>query len=390
MITSPWKKDFPFLQRTQYCYLDSAATSIKPQGVIDAVNYFYYEATANVARGEHPLTEQITQHMEQTRKMIAHFINANSYEIIFTPNCTDSLNMLAANLLPNGGEVIVSLQNHHAALLPFMQRAKLRTIAQVQGNCDLAHYHSLFNNQTRLIVIPLIANVTGTMLPVKELCAIAREHNVLTVVDAAQAIGHIPVDVLNLDCDFLCFSAHKMLGPSGVGCLYGRKELLQKMKPTRLGGGIITQVTQDSFELKDSPYCFEAGTPNLEGLIGLGAAVNYLQAHDFIAISNYLVDLEHYARQELKQLDGITPSFDYTSEHAPIFNFHLQNQRLSTSQLASLLAQRYGIITNLGQQCCQPLYTANGIKEGIRVSFYLYNDHNDVNVLVNALQELVN
>ncbi|WP_367606252.1 aminotransferase class V-fold PLP-dependent enzyme [Legionella sp. W05-934-2] len=384
-----WREDFPFFKLTPYCYLDSAATSLKPQCVIDTVSTFYQEETANLARGEHLLTYRVTERIEQTREGVAQLIGAHPHEIIFTFSATDSLNMIAKSIMTNQQPCIVSTMNHHAALLPFMQSGPVRYVKDDQGQIDLDNFRKLCQQSPLLMVVPWVCNANGNQLPIKQMCDIAKEYGVMTVVDAAQSVGHMPVDVDDLGCDFLAFSAHKALGPSAVGVLYARVSCIEKLQPMRLGGGIVSSVTQEAYQLRVPPYRFEAGTPNLEGIIGFGAGLDYLHRQGIGQIVKHLNQLEAYATQQFSTLDCVKPTFAYTPEHAPIFNLTVTHPSINTAQLSMLLAERFNIITNYSQHCCQPLYLTHHATDAMRVSFYLYNEKEDIDLLVNAINEIL-
>lgn len=389
MKKNTWKQDFPFYQLTPYCYLDSAATSLKPQCVIEAVTSFYTKETANLARGEHTLTYQITEKIEQTREDVAQLLNAHPHEIIFTFSATDGLNLLANSLVTEKQTSIVSTMNHHAALLPFMQRGPIWYVRDERGQIDLEHFRQLCQQGPLLVVVPSICNANGNILPIKQMCDIAKENGVLTIIDAAQSVGHMAMDVGELDCDFLIFSAHKLLGPSAVGILYARESCLEQLKPLRLGGGMVSAVSKEAYQMRVPPYCFDAGTPNLEGIIGFGAALAYIHQQDIKKISQFLDKLEQYARCRLANIKYIKPTFSYTGRHAPIFNFSVTHPGIDTAQLSMLLAERFNIITNYSQHCCQPLYFNHHATDAIRVSFYLYNDQSDIDLLVDAIEEIL-
>lgn len=389
MKTSPWRQDFPFCHLTQYCYLDNAATSLKPESVIDAVTTFYNKETSNLARGDHILTFRVTEKVEQTRERMAQLLNAHPHEIIFTFSATDSLNTIANSLLTAHQTTLVSSMNHHAALLPFMKRGPLLYVQDDQGQIDLDHFRQLCQQKPLVMVVPSVCNANGNVLPIKQMCQIAREFGVLTVVDAAQSVGHMPMDVVDIGCDFLVCSAHKLLGPSGVGILFAREDSSEYLQPLRLGGGMVSSVTQRTFTMRVSPYCFDAGTPNLEGIIGFGSALDYLLKQDVRQISDYLNMLEQYTLDQLANIEGIRPTFNYTKQHAPIFNLTVTHPSISSAQLSMLLAERFNIITNYSQHCCQPLYLQHHAVDAIRVSLYLYTTPNEVDTLVNAIQEIL-
>ncbi|HRD69369.1 MAG TPA: cysteine desulfurase [Legionella sp.] len=389
-----WRKDFPMLNNTEedkkFIYMDNASTTLKPQIVIDAVNKFYTTYTTNISRSSHFLSEEVFFLFEQTREKIASFINAKKNEIVFTYNCTDSINLVASGLeLNKNDEVILSVLEHHSNFLPWQARAQLKIIKTDQnGLIDLEHLRDQITNKTKLLSLTYLSNVTGNVQPIKEAIAIAREKGILCMVDAAQAVGHIPVDVFNLDCDFMAFSAHKMLGPSGVGVLYGKSELLEKVHPSRCGGGMANKVLLDNISYLPVPSKYEAGTLNIEGILGFNSAIDYINTIGIDNICNHLDMLESYCKTQLESTGLVTFPFAFAEDHAPIFSFRPNNPKLRIEYIANVLSDVHGIALREGYQCAQPLYVANGLDGSIRVSLYLYNTFNEIDALINALYDM--
>lgn len=279
MSVITYRQDFPMLNKpaSNLVYLDSAATSLKPEIVRDAIIEFYNTYTAPVSRSYYENSLRATEMVSNVRDSVASFLNAERNEIIFTQNCTDAIN-LVANSLPfkDNEEIILCKLNHHSCLLPFLSHPKVKFVnIDKNGVIDLEHLQQIVNDKTKLIAITYVSNVLGNIQPVQEVIQIAKKFGAFTLIDAAQAAGHFPINVKELDCDFLALSAHKMLGPSGVGVLYGRKKVLDFLKPYREGGGMINIFNMQQKVLKEGPARFEAGTPNIEGIIGFGAVLKY-------------------------------------------------------------------------------------------------------------------
>lgn len=394
MNAALWRNDFPILtnadHKNKFIYMDSASTTLKPQLVVEAVNLFYTKYTANIARASHFLSEELFILFEDTRESISSFINAKKDEIVFTHNCTDSINLVANGLsLEKTDEVIISVLEHHSNYLPWHKYATVKTVGHdSNGLIDLNILQDQITNNTKLISIAYISNVTGNIQPVKEIAKIAKEKNILFLIDAAQAVGHIPVDVYDIDCDFMAFSAHKMLGPSGVGILYGKSEALEKLKAFRYGGGMVNKITANATSYMPSPLKFEAGTPNIEGILGLGAAVNYLNFIGMDNITIHLNKLESYCRSQMEKTELINFPFELANDHVPIFSFRPKSSKSSLEYISNVLSDVHGIAIREGFQCAQPFYMAKNINGTIRVSLYLYNSFEEIDLLINALHEM--
>lgn len=388
------RKDFPILRtgrnRPKFVYLDNAATTLKPASVIDAVVGFYRAFTSNVSRGNHRHAETATAAFDDTRERTASFLKAKKNEIVFTLNGTDAINQVASFLNLGRKDLVVnSIVDHHSNHLPWLNRCRVSSVGLTDsGIIDRKALAAALAKAPKLVAINHVSNITGNIQPVREIVKLARRAGALTLVDAAQSVGHLPIDVRDLDCDFLAFSAHKMLGPSGVGVLYGKEELLERMGPTRFGGGMVEKVGHRSTQYKESPYRFEAGTPAIEGVIGFGKAVEYLMDKGFGAIRLHLDDLDSYARRRLSELDFIRLPFALAPKHAPIFTFRPTKPDTDLGYIARILSDTHGIAVNAGYQCCQPLYHAHDLAGAIRASFYIYNSRDDVDALIKALSSI--
>lgn len=393
------RDDFPVLTTSddrgdtpRTVYLDNAATTLKPRSVIQAVVDFYERSTANVARGDHRTAEAVTMLFEEARSKVAALLTAKPHEITFTSGCTDAINLVAVSLdLGPEDEVVVSSLEHHSNLLPWRMRATVRTVAtDPQGMVDQDMLKAVLSGGTRvkLVAVTGLSNVTGNPQPVADIIRTAVRYGVPTLIDAAQLVGHSPIDVTALGCDYLAFSGHKMLGPSGVGVLYIREDRLPGTKPARFGGGMVNKVEPDRVLLHSGPAGLEAGTPNIEGVLGLGAAVAYLERLGMPTVHALLTDLERYAWERLSQIEAITFPFPRGPGHAPIFAFRPRNPDCDPRYIGRILSDAHGVALNVGYQCAQPLYQSAQVAGAMRASFYVYNDRADVDVLADALRDL--
>ncbi len=393
------REDFPILSRLVYgrplVYLDNAATSQKPRQVIDALVRYYESYNANIHRAVHCLGEEATNAYEETRAKVAAFINAPSPEcVIFTRNTTESINLVAytwgrANLR-EGDEILLTQMEHHSNLIPWQRLAaekgaRIRYIGLTETQTlALDGLEGLLDARTRLVALPHVSNSLGTINPVERVAAEARRNGSVILVDGAQAAPHLPVDVQAIGCDFYAFSAHKMLGPTGVGVLYGRRELLEEMEPFLGGGEMIRRVTFEGATWNDLPWKFEAGTPNIGDVIAFGAAIDYLEALGMENVRAHEVELTEYALARLRTLDDITiygpPD---ARDRGGVISFNLGD--LHPHDVGTVL-DRHGIAIRAGHHCTQPLMRALGIAGTARASFYIYNTPEEVDVLVDALR----
>jgi cysteine desulfurase/selenocysteine lyase len=396
MNTNKIRRDFPILKRRvngkPLIYLDNAATSQKPEAVIDALTTYYKKYNANVHRGIHKLSEEATQAYEETRKKISKFINAKSEkEIIFTKNTTEAINLVMYSFgmqLKPGDEVISSVMEHHSNIVPwqFLQNfgIKLKFVdINEDGTLKIEDYEKLITPHTKLIAVTHVSNVLGTINPIKEISRIAHKNNILLLVDAAQSVPHMEVDVQEIDCDFMAFSSHKMLGPTGVGVLYAKRELLERMKPFLYGGDMIREVSLYETKYNEVPWKFEAGTPNIADVIAFGAAIEYLEKIGMKNIEKHERELTKYALKKLskiKNLEIYGPK--NPNQRIGVISFNLKN--IHPHDVASILDQE-GIAIRSGHLCAQPLMKRLNIQAAARASFYLYNTKKDIDKLVQAL-----
>lgn len=390
--------EFPILSRTVHgeplCYLDNAATTQKPRSVIDRIDSYYRTENANIHRGVHYLSQIATDAYESAREQVRGFINAPSVqEIIFTRGATDSINLVAASFggkyVKAGDEVLVSALEHHSNIVPWQLLtdqvgAKLRVIPMTQsGDLDLSTLDELLTPRTRIVGVTYVSNALGTVNPVAEIIRRAHAKSIPVLVDAAQAVPHIPIDVQALDCDFLAFSGHKMYGPTGIGVLFGRKELLEAMPPYQGGGDMILSVSFKKTTYNALPYKFEAGTPHISGAIGLGAAVTFMERLGMKSIAHYESSLTAYALNELSKLEGFRP-YGTPRLRASVISFAYGD--IHPHDLGTIL-DKQGVAIRTGHHCAQPVMEYYGIPATARASFAVYNTIDDVARLVAALKE---
>ncbi|PIN79413.1 cysteine desulfurase [Candidatus Woesearchaeota archaeon CG10_big_fil_rev_8_21_14_0_10_34_8] len=394
--TNNIKKDFPILKRKvnnkQLIYLDNAATSQKPLQVINAVANYYKTSNANIHRSIHKLGEEATIIYEEAHKTVAKFINAKSWrEIVFTKNTTESLNLIAYSLtctFNKGDEIIISREEHHSNFVPWQQCAKIHGLKlkivdiKKDGTIDLDHLKLLLTKKTRLVSVAHISNVLGTVNNIKIIAEIVHKNKSILCVDAAQSVPHMLVDVQDLDCDFICFSGHKMLAPTGIGVLYGKKNLLEKMPPFLFGGGMIKEVKDNESTWTDLPWKFEAGTPNIAGAVGLNAAVKYLQKLGMKNVFRHTSVLTRYA---LKQLQKQKDIVIYSKNPYTVLSFNIKN--IHAHDVVSIL-DKEGIALRAGHHCAQPLIEYLNTEATVRLSPYIYNTKHDIDILIKALDKV--
>ncbi len=392
------RRDFPILERQlrgkRLVYLDSAATSQKPRAVLDAVARFYEGFNANVHRGAHTLSDEATDAYEQARLKVSRFIGAVSpREIVFVRNATEGMNLVAYSWarkrLRAGDEIVLSVMEHHSNLIPWQRVASetgavLRFIPlYADGTMDLSEIDRLIGDRTRLVAVTHVSNVLGTINPVRRLAELAHAQGALLLVDGAQSVPHMPVDVGDLGCDFLAFSGHKMLGPMGIGVLWGRAELLEAMDPFMGGGSMIDEVSLDGATWADIPHKFEAGTPNVSGAVGLAAAVDYLRELGMESVRRHEIEITRYALDALKGVEGLTVFGPADPEsRGGVVSFALEGA--DAYDLGSFLDQE-GIAVRAGHHCCQPLMKWLQVPSTARASFYLYNTLEEVDALARWL-----
>ena len=393
------RADFPILGRTVYgkplVYLDNGATTQKPRCVVEAITNEYYNTNANVHRGVHFLSQQATELHEASRETVRKFINARTTnEIVFTRGTTESINLLAATFCPSlmqaGDEVIVSTMEHHSNIVPWQLQAMQRGIVlrvipmDDEGNLLLDEYEKLFSPKTKLVSITHVSNVLGTVNPVREMIRTAHAHGVPVLVDGAQSIPHMPVDVRELDADFYVFSGHKVYGPTGVGVLYGKEDWLDRLPPYQGGGEMIQHVSFERTTFNELPFKFEAGTPDYIGTTGLAKALDYVSALGMDAIAAYEHELTEYALHRLKEIPGMR-IFGEAPERGGVISFLVGN--IHHFDMGTLL-DRLGIAVRTGHHCAQPLMTRLGIEGTVRASFGLYNTREEVDVLVAGIDRV--
>lgn len=396
------KKDFPILQRTMrdkpLTYLDSAATSQKPKQVIDAIVDYYSRYNANVHRAIYELGEESTREFEGARERIAEFIHAKlPTEIAFTKSTTESLNLIAYGWglkgpLKEGDEIVGTVMEHHSNHVPwhFVRDLKGVTLKYVdvddEGYLRMEQYDELITKRTKVVTVAHASNVLGTINDVKEIAKRAHEVGAICVVDAAQSVPHMPVNVQDLDCDFLAFSGHKMLGPTGIGILYGKEKILEETEPLLGGGEMIREVHLGTAKWNDVPYKFEGGTPNIEGAIGLGAAVDYLSKIGMGSVRAHEMELTAYAMQKLAKMEGVRVyGPEDVTKRGGVVSFTMD--KAHPHDIASILDVE-GVCIRSGHHCAQPLMERFNLSATARASFYVYNDVEDVDRLVAALEKV--
>ena len=387
-----YKKDFPiFKNNPSLVYLDSASTSQKPKQVINSLKNFYEKENANVGRGIYDLSEKAAEKYGKAREIIAKFINAETNEIIFTKNTTESINLLdytIKNLIPKGkNEIVLTEMEHHSNLIPWQEFAKknnfnLKFIPLTKNyELDYKKAKKIINEKTAILGITQISNVFGTINNIKFLVSLAKEKKAMTIIDAAQSVPHIKINVKKLDCDFLAFSGHKMFGPWGIGILYGKKKFLEKMPPFQVGGGMINSVDYEKASWTEIPEKFEAGTQNISGAIGLAESVKYIKKIRLKNLQKYEKGLMQFAIKKLKLINGI--ELYLPKNQSSIISFNIRG--IHPHDIAYILNNK-NIAIRAGHHCCMPLMKKLKISGTCRISFSIYNPKEDINKLINALK----
>src|SRR5438445_11490418 len=401
--TVDWKairEDFPILREQAHghplIYFDSAATSQKPRPVIEALRKFYEHDNANVHRGLHTLSSRATEAYEKARQRVADYIGATSAEeIVFTRGTTESINLVAQawgqKFIRKGDVILLTVMEHHSNVVPWQLLAE-RTGARLRflpvlddGTLNLEQLSSFLTPEVKLFAFTHISNSLGTINPVAELCAKARDVGALTLVDAAQSIGHIPLDVQELDCDFLAFSGHKMCAPTGIGVLYGRSEILESVPPWHGGGEMIVSVTLEKSSFKKPPHRFEAGTPNIAGAIGLAAAIDYIEGIGRAEIFQHDVDFAEYALKRMAELPGLRV-LGPEQDRGGVISFVMD---AAHPHDLTTFADQYGLALRGGHHCNQPLMRRFGVPGTSRASFYLYSTREEIDRMVDILDKAV-
>ncbi|HPN56517.1 MAG TPA: cysteine desulfurase [Candidatus Omnitrophota bacterium] len=392
------RSDFPNLRVKVHgkplVYLDNAATTLKPQQVIERITWFYSQGTSNVHRGVHYLSEQATAEYERTREKIKKFINASkTAEVIFTSGATESINLVmnsyGKSQLKQGDEILISEMEHHSNIVPWQQLCQengcVLKVAPINDNGELCldAYKAMLSPKVKLVSMVYISNSLGTVNPVMDIITTAHEHGAVVLIDGAQAAGHLAMDVQELDCDFLVFSGHKIFGPTGTGVLYGKADLLNRMPPYQTGGDMITSVTFEKTTYNILPYKFEAGTPNIAGVIGLGAAIDYMLDIGMDAIAAYERELLAYGTEKLGAIPGLK-IIGTAKDKAAIISFILPN--IHAHDLGTLVDEE-GVAVRTGHHCTQPVMNHFKVPATSRASLCFYNTKEEIDILADAIRQ---
>ena len=399
MSVNNFKKDFPIFENKDIAYLDSGATTQKPTSVLEAIEKFYKNENANPHRGAYGLSIEATEIYENTRDKIAKFINAkHREEIIFSKNASESLNLIAYSYgldnLKKDDEIVLSIMEHHSSLVPWQMVAKKTesklNYMYINDNFEISdeEIETKITDKTKIVGITHVSNVLGTINNIEKIIKYAHKKGAIVVVDGSQSIPHMEIDVQKLDADFFVFSGHKMLAPLGIGILYGKREILNKMNPFLMGGDMIEYVYEQETTFAPLPNKFEAGTQNVEGVIGLGAAIDYIKNIGYNKIQEIEKEVTSYARQELSKLEYLTLYLTPNEEkHSSVISFNIKG--VHPHDVASILDSE-NVCVRSGNHCAQPLLRSMGIDSTCRASFYIYNTKEDVDKLVIALNKAYN
>jgi len=400
MLKEPIKADFPTLNQkingNDLIYLDNAATTQKPVSVIKAVENYYKLINSNIHRGVHTLSGKATEAYENARSSIAKFIRAdNRKEIIFVRGATEAINLVAHSyvkpILEKGDQIIVSQMEHHANIVPWQiiceeKKAELRIIPMNnKGELLLSEFKKLINGKTKFVSINHVSNTLGTVNPVQEIVKISHSKKIRIMVDGAQAVQHIPIDITKIGADFYCFSGHKMYAPTGIGVLYGKKELLEKMPPYQGGGDMIKSVTFEKTIYNDIPNRFEAGTPNISGVIGLGSAIEYLTDVGMTNIYKHEKELLNYATQEIKKIERVKV-IGNSSEKTSVLSFIIDG--IHPHDIGTIM-DKHGVAIRTGHHCTQPIMDFYKISATARASFGIYNSKEDVDKMIHSIKKTI-
>ena len=390
------RDEFPILDQKingeDLIYLDNAASTQKPKSVINAIKDYYENDHSNVHRGVHTLSVRATEAYENARVKVAEFLNSpNVHQIIFTKGTTDSINLIASsvtNLVQKDDEILITSMEHHSNIVPWQELCK-RTGAVLKvipinknGELLIDEYANMISSRTKIISIVHLSNTLGTINPVEDIIEIAKSHDVITVIDGAQAAGHLPIDVQKLDCDFYLFSGHKIFGPTGIGVLYGKENILNEIDPYQFGGEMILKVTFEETTYNDLPHKFEAGTPNIAGAVGIGASIDFINGLDRDLTHEHEMSLHDYALEKLEEIEGVQ-IIGNASDKSAIISFVIDG--LHPHDIGTIINQK-GIAVRTGHHCTMPLMDFYSLPGTVRASFSIYNNHSEVDKLIDAIK----
>ncbi len=390
------RDEFPILDQKingeDLIYLDNAASTQKPKSVINAIKDYYENDHSNVHRGVHTLSVRATEAYENARVKVAEFLNSpNVHQIIFTKGTTDSINLIASsvtNLVQKDDEILITSMEHHSNIVPWQELCK-RTGAVLKvipinknGELLIDEYANMISSKTKIISIVHLSNTLGTINPIEDIIEIAKSHDVITVIDGAQAAGHLPIDVQKLDCDFYLFSGHKIFGPTGIGVLYGKENILNEIDPYQFGGEMILKVTFEETTYNDLPHKFEAGTPNIAGAVGIGASIDFINGLDRDLAHQHEMSLHDYALEKLEEIEGVQ-IIGNASNKSAIISFLIDG--LHPHDIGTIINQK-GIAVRTGHHCTMPLMDFYRIPGTVRASFSIYNNHSEVDKLIDAVK----
>ena len=390
------REEFPILDQKingeDLIYLDNAASTQKPKAVINAIKDYYENDHSNVHRGVHTLSVRATEAYENARGKVTEFLNSpNNHQIIFTKGTTDSINLIASSitsLINKNDEILITAMEHHSNIVPWQELCK-RTGAILKvipinkdGEILIDDYKDMVSAKTKLISVVHLSNTLGTINPIEDIIKIAKSHDVITVIDGAQAAGHLPIDVQKLDCDFYLFSGHKIFGPTGIGVLYGKEEILNRIDPYQYGGEMILKVTFEETTYNSLPHKFEAGTPNIAGAVGIGASIDFINSLDRDLCHEYEMSLHDYALNQLEQIDGIR-IIGKSSHKSAIISFVIDG--MHPHDIGTIINQK-GIAVRTGHHCTMPLMDFYEIPGTVRASFSIYNNHSEIDKLIDAIK----
>ena len=390
------REEFPILDQKingeDLIYLDNAASTQKPKAVINAIKDYYENDHSNVHRGVHTLSVRATEAYENARVKVTEFLNSpNNHQIIFTKGTTDSINLIATSitsLINENDEILITAMEHHSNIVPWQELCK-RTGAVLKiipinenGEILIDDYKDMVSAKTKLISVVHLSNTLGTINPIEDIIKIAKSHDVITVIDGAQAAGHLPIDVQKLDCDFYLFSGHKIFGPTGIGVLYGKEEILNRIDPYQYGGEMILKVTFEETTYNSLPHKFEAGTPNIAGAVGIGASIDFINSLDRDLCHEYEMSLHDYALNQLEQIDGIR-IIGKSSHKSAIISFVIDD--MHPHDIGTIINQK-GIAVRTGHHCTMPLMDFYEIPGTVRASFSIYNNHSEIDKLIDAIK----